>query len=153
MFELKPINEFEGCQVEPMSGEQTRMLIALMTVPMDELVKSSPELMSMFSVRVAQKRLEAAQVEVDDAVVLMLADWSSNVGDVVIFCHAVSHKYAACKSRITLREFVEIFPMGIPTSTSREKFWCNQKGRQHDIDVDNMLDQMVPSVWPSIVNH
>lgn len=147
---LEPIHKLEGYTTVPMSSEQTQLLLILLQVPLSEILKNSPDAMETFAIQVAKRRLIAAQVEVDDQVLFIIADWSTSPGDIVMICHAVSHLYADIQRPVTLSDFVNIFPMGIPSKDSLGKFWDYQKGRNHNVGVDNMLDQMVPSVWPSI---
>ena len=50
------------------------------------------------------------------------------------------------KKVITLNDWTDDFPMGVPTEEEFEKAWEYQKGIAHDISIDNMLDYK--EYWP-----
>lgn len=129
-----------GCETRPMSEEETKiMLVLIWTKEDDKLAEIDQQLREKkcFQYMVMVKRLECLKaispnVEIGFGPKIFCSLISQTTGQVVMWSYTLNEMFLKYGHKITMNDFVEEFPMGVPLDEEYKKVWELQKKNEEE---------------------
>ena len=150
-----------GAATRPMNQSESTMMIQATMLGMnasEKLPEIHADLMGVdgnpksFEYAVMFKRLEAIRMAdyVSTDLCIFIASICKGPGDAVLWAYTLGQMIIEGEvKKVGITEWVEYFPMGIPTDEGKEAAWDGQKGMNIGLSgVDNWLDDL--NNWPCL---
>lgn len=143
---------FLAAKTRPLTEDETRILAALIMSDLQNTSIIHPQIKELFAYKVLEKRLQAYKIldKVDEKVLVFCAAVSNNPAEAVMWGYTLALILTKQKKVLTINDWCNYFPMGVPTEEERERCWVEQKQARTDATLtDNKIDDYAN--WP-IVN-
>ena len=161
----KKWNGLLDCKTRPMTNDESMAFLNLIMMemgiqegktPADIVTKMDADLEGCMPYQILKRRLEAFKQSLSptlDVGVLPMVLCSSlceSPGKAVLWAYTLNEIFAKTGQPVTIRNFVDHFPMGFPTEEAYKKCWDAQKcvrgenGNTTDNAVDNFETWSVP---------
>lgn len=139
----------------PMTEDETGMLVQCMMMENQNFTKGQDKeidtgLESSMGYKIFDKRLEVAGIEVTLPLAMFLVSLCDSPGNVVMWAYTVNVIRVArnIEGPVTVSDFAEAFPMGIPTDEGLQKAWEEQKVNDGSM-TGNLVDNF--ENWAGVV--
>jgi len=146
------IKSLLNCKVREMTLEESKLFLMLMMAEknLDGIKNIDKKLKedNFFPYMVMLKRLEAFKqlhsptLDIDIAPQILCAMLSKNPAQVVMWAYTLNDLFVHLGRKVTLSDFIDAFPMGIPEEDEYRALWDLQKARKETDSccTDNMID-------------
>jgi hypothetical protein len=126
-----------GCEVRPMTEDESRVLVTLlMTRDSGTITKFDADLRDkdVFPYLVLVGRLEAfkklsPKLDIDMPVQILCGLLCDRPGNSVMWAYTLNEMFVKLGKKVTMGDWIEEFPNGVPTEGAYEKTWEAQKNR------------------------
>jgi hypothetical protein len=142
-----------GCKTRKMTDNESKLFITLTMMEMkggDALQKLDKDLhdKEVFSHQVISKRLEyfkatfSPKLDIGIAPKVWCAMISNSPGQIVMWAHTLNELFVRLGHKVTMLEWTNTFPMGLPTEEEYGRLWNLQKssGGADILRSDNLID-------------
>jgi hypothetical protein len=98
------------------------------------------EMASGFGFRVFAARMHPT-TQLSQELFIFLLTTMKSPGEAVMWCYTLHRMFQAEQKLLTIGDWANEFPMGLPTREAMSKCWDYQKGGTHGLQTDNLIDQ------------
>lgn len=141
---------FLTAKMRPLTEEEFSLLVPLMISEQKNENIIPTEVKQMLQYQVIEKRLTAYNIKdkIDDRVILLCALISKNLAEVVMWGYTLALILTKQKKCLTISDWCQWFPVGIPTEEEKHRCWLEQKKETIDDMNDNKIDDFAN--WPVV---
>lgn len=137
-------------ETRPLTQDESKMLITLLChkdddglIPLDEVIRKD----NVFPYMVMVKRLDtfkkmfSPKLEIGLGPQIFCALTSNNPAKVVMWAYTLNEIFLKCGHKVTLEDWINEFPMGLPTEEEFIRIWDSQKQKRTEaLGSDNKID-------------
>lgn len=124
-----------GCEVRPMTEDESKVFLTLMMSEGTDAITNFDEGLrekEVFPYMVLVKRLEAykklsPKMEINTAVQILCGLLSDRPGTSVLWAYTLNEIFVKIGKEVTIEDWINEFPDGVPTESAYEKAWNSQK--------------------------
>lgn len=131
---------FDQSKVRPMTKEEASIFVnvsfseKVCKAPLEE----EPDIVIPAGLQILRGRCKGAGIQVSEWTLLWLTMLCDSPGKCVMWAHSLVHATRKLGKVITIAEWTELSPNGVPTEQAYQDFWAAQK--KHDAPSNNYLD-------------
>jgi hypothetical protein len=141
---------FLTAKMRPLTEEEFSLLVPLMISEQKNENIIPPVAKKMLQYQVIEKRLTAYNIKdkIDDRVILFCTLISKNLAEVVMWSYTLALILTKQKKHLTISDWCQWFPVGIPTEEEKHRCWLEQKKEMDESHSDNKIDDFTN--WPVV---
>lgn len=147
-----------GSKIRPLNEKESQLFLGICmkgNIPFPE--DMAKELESMFLYQVLKKRLDAIpqvnglKPEISPWLILWCSMLCDRPGIAVMWAYTLYLMWLKERREVTIMDWVDEFPMGVPLMSEYERLWDEQK---QQTGIQNCMDDLAawPKVWPEDVS-